>query len=102
MSIVTNEQDVLRQLLDEKANALQRLTDDYESLMTKYQSEYNRNLDCIVKTDALHEHIRLLSDTLAQKEINEEKLITQQQQMKKKTCYTSTSNTVHIIDEETK
>jgi hypothetical protein len=51
--------------------------------MTKYQSEYNRNVDCIIKTDALHEHIRLLSETLAEKEINEEKLITQQQQMKK-------------------
>jgi len=51
--------------------------------MTKYQSEYNRNVDCMIKTDALHEHIRLLSETLAEKEINEEKLITQQQQMKK-------------------
>jgi hypothetical protein len=51
--------------------------------MTKYQSEYNRNMDCIIKTDALHEHIRLLSETLAAKEINEEKLTTQQQQMKK-------------------
>jgi hypothetical protein len=51
--------------------------------MTKYQSEYNRNVDCIIKTDALHEHIRLLSETLAEKEINEEKLTTQQQQMKK-------------------
>jgi hypothetical protein len=51
--------------------------------MTKYQSEYNRNVDCMIKTDALHEHIRLLSDTLAVKEINEEKLTTQQQQMKK-------------------
>jgi hypothetical protein len=51
--------------------------------MTKYQSEYNRNVDCMIKTDALHDHIRLLSDTLAVKEINEEKLTTQQQQMKK-------------------
>jgi len=51
--------------------------------MTKYQSEYNRNVDCMIKTDALHEHIRLLSETLAEKEINEEKLTTQQQQMKK-------------------
>ena len=51
--------------------------------MTKYQSEYNRNVDCMIKTDALHEHIRLLSETLAAKEINEEKLRTQQQQMKK-------------------
>jgi hypothetical protein len=51
--------------------------------MTKYQSEYNRNVDCMIKTDTLHEHIRLLSETLAEKEINEEKLITQQQQMKK-------------------
>jgi hypothetical protein len=51
--------------------------------MTKYQSEYNRNVDCIIKTDTLHEHIRLLSETLAAKEINEEKLITQHQQMKK-------------------
>ncbi len=51
--------------------------------MTKYQSEYNRNVDCMIKTDALHEHIRLLSETLTVKEINEEKLITQQQQMKK-------------------
>jgi hypothetical protein len=37
----------------------------------------------MIKTDALHEHIRLLSETLAAKEINEEKLTTQQQQMKK-------------------
>lgn len=37
----------------------------------------------MIKTDALHEHIRLLSETLAEKEINEEKLTTQQQQMKK-------------------
>lgn len=51
--------------------------------MTKYQSEYNRNVDCMIKTDALHDHIRLLSETLAEKEINEEKLTTQQQQMKK-------------------
>jgi len=51
--------------------------------MTKYESEYNRNVDCMIKTDALHEHIRLLSETLTAKEINEEKLITQQQQMKK-------------------
>jgi hypothetical protein len=51
--------------------------------MTKYESEYNRNVDCMIKTDALHEHIRLLSETLAVKEINEEKLTTQQQQMKK-------------------
>ena len=51
--------------------------------MTKYQSEYNRNMDCMIKTDALHEHIRLLSETLAAKELNEEKLTTQQQQMKK-------------------
>jgi hypothetical protein len=52
-------------------------------MMTKYQSEYNRNVDCMIKTDALHDHIRLLSDTLAEKEMNEEKLIVQQQQMKK-------------------
>jgi len=59
------------------------ILEEYVSLMTKYQSEYNRNVDCIIKTDALHEHIRLLSETLAEKEINEEKLTTQQQQMKK-------------------
>lgn len=57
--------------------------EEYASLMTKYQSEYNRNVDCMIKTDALHDHIRLLSETLAEKEINEEKLTTQQQQMKK-------------------
>ena len=51
--------------------------------MTKYESEYNRNVDCMIKTDALHDHIRLLSGALAEKEINEEKLTTQQQQMKK-------------------
>jgi hypothetical protein len=51
--------------------------------MTKYESEYNRNVDCMIKTDTLHEHIRVLSETLAVKEINEEKLTTQQQQMKK-------------------
>lgn len=37
----------------------------------------------MIKMDALHEHIRVLSETLAEKEINEEKLTTQQQQMKK-------------------
>lgn len=74
---------MLRQLLDEKALAFDRLNDEHISLMTKYQSEYNRNVDCMIKTDALHEHIRVLSETLAEKEINEEKLTTQQQQMKK-------------------
>ncbi len=59
------------------------ILEEYALLMTKYQSEYNRNVDCMIKTDALHEHIRLLSETLAVKEINEEKLTTQQQQMKK-------------------
>lgn len=59
------------------------ILEEYMSLMTKYQSEYNRNMDCMIKTDALHEHIRLLSETLAAKELNEEKLTTQQQQMKK-------------------
>lgn len=59
------------------------ILEEYVLLMTKYESEYNRNVDCIIKTDALHEHIRLLSEALAEKEINEEKLITQQQQMKK-------------------
>ncbi|CAF0822767.1 unnamed protein product [Rotaria sp. Silwood1] len=83
ISIATNEHDVLRQLLDEKATAFEHLKEEYELLMTKYQSEYNRNVDCMIKTDALHEHIRLLSETLAAKEINEEKLTTQQQQMKK-------------------
>ena len=63
--------------------AFERLNEEYTLLMTKYQSEYNRNVDCMIKTDALHEHIRLLSETLAEKEINEEKLTTQQQQMKK-------------------
>jgi hypothetical protein len=57
--------------------------EEYALLMTKYESEYNRNVDCMVKTDALHDHIRLLSETLAEKEINEEKLVTQHQQMKK-------------------
>ncbi|CAF1069793.1 unnamed protein product [Rotaria sordida] len=83
ISIATNEHDVLRQLLDEKTTAFEHLNEEYELLMTKYQSEYNRNVDCMIKTDALHEHIRLLSETLAAKEINEEKLTTQQQQMKK-------------------
>ena len=59
------------------------MNEEHTALMTKYQSEYNRNVDCIIKTDALHEHIRVLSETLAEKEINEEKLTTQQQQMKK-------------------
>ncbi|CAF3357068.1 unnamed protein product [Rotaria socialis] len=83
ISIATNEHDVLRQLLDEKTTAVERLNEEYELLMTKYQSEYNRNVDCMIKADALHGHIRLLSETLAAKEINEEKLVTQQQQMKK-------------------
>ncbi|CAF1146416.1 unnamed protein product [Adineta steineri] len=83
LSIATNEHDVIRQLLDEKTHAYECLNEEYMSLMTKYQSEYNRNVDCMIKTDALHEHIRLLSETLAEKEINEEKLTTQQQQMKK-------------------
>ncbi|CAF2520570.1 unnamed protein product [Rotaria sp. Silwood2] len=83
ISIATNEHDVLRQVLNEKTTAFERLNEEYELLMTKYQSEYNRNVDCMIKTDALHEHIRLLSETLAAKEINEEKLTTQQQQMKK-------------------
>ncbi|UJR10289.1 hypothetical protein I4U23_014496 [Adineta vaga] len=83
LSIATNEHDVIRQLLDEKTLAFERLNEDYVSLVTKYQSEYNRNVDCMIKTDALHEHIRVLSETLAEKEINEEKLTTQQQQMKK-------------------
>ncbi|CAF1093646.1 unnamed protein product [Adineta ricciae] len=83
LSIATNEHDVLRQLLDEKTLSFERLNEEYTSLMTKYQSEYNRNVDCMIKMDALHEHIRLLSETLAEKEINEEKLTTQQQQMKK-------------------
>ena len=57
--------------------------DDYQSLMNKYESEYNRNVDCMIKTDALHDHIRLLSEALAAKELNEEKLVTQHHQMKK-------------------
>ncbi|CAF0956410.1 unnamed protein product [Didymodactylos carnosus] len=83
LSVISNEHEVLRQLIDEKNVEHEKLHIEYKSLLTKYQSECSRNIDLIVTTDELHDKIRIMAKDIAVKEVNEEKLRTQANQMKK-------------------
>ncbi|CAF0992285.1 unnamed protein product [Rotaria sp. Silwood1] len=74
----TNNMDrrsIIQQQLDEKEKQMNKIIEEYAVLYGEYETERRRNMDLTEARDRLADHIKILSDELGDREINQEKLL---------------------------
>ncbi|CAF3143988.1 unnamed protein product [Rotaria sp. Silwood2] len=72
---ITNRKSIIQQQLDEKEKEMNKIIEEYAILYGEYETERRRNMDLTEARDRLADHIKILSDELGDREINQEKLL---------------------------
>ncbi|CAF0913537.1 unnamed protein product [Rotaria sordida] len=70
-----DRKSIIQQQLDEKEKQMNRIIEEYAVLYGEYETERRRNMDLTEARDRLADHIKILSDELGDREINQEKLL---------------------------
>ncbi|CAF3245263.1 unnamed protein product [Rotaria socialis] len=70
----TDRKSIIQQQMDEKEKQMIDL-EEYAILYGEYETERRRNLDLTEARDRLADHIKILSDELGDREINQERLL---------------------------
>ncbi|CAF3581657.1 unnamed protein product [Adineta steineri] len=70
-----DRKSIIQQQMDEKEKQMNRIIEEYAMLYGEYETERRRNMDLTEARDRLADHIKVLSDELGDREINQEKLL---------------------------
>ncbi|CAF1062088.1 unnamed protein product [Adineta ricciae] len=70
-----DRRSLIQHQMDEKEKQMNRIIEEYAMLYGEYETERRRNMDLTEARDRLADHIKVLSDELGDREINQEKLL---------------------------
>jgi len=70
-----DRRSIIQQQLYVKEKQMNRIIEEYAVLYGEYETERRRNMDLTEARDRLADHIKILSDELGDREINQEKLL---------------------------